>query len=255
MIISIVNQKGGVGKTTTAVNLSKSLTLPPRFKKVLLIDLDPQANATMHLTERVDPEKSISAVLMEKAEIKDVIIKVDGIDLVPSNISLSGAEIDMFTKIGREYILKESLLNIKNDYDYVIIDCPPSLGILIQNALVASDGVVVPVLLEKFAVDGLSDFLNTFNRIKFKINKDIEIIGYLAVGYDKRFSVSNQIYEQVLKPRLGAGMFNTIIRTDTKVKEAQALNKTVHSYMIGAKSDTDYIMLAEEIMGGRNVKI
>ena len=255
MIISIVNQKGGVGKTTTAVNLSKSLTLPPMSKKVLLIDLDPQANATMHLTKRVEPEKSISAVLMEKADIKDVITSVDGIDLAPSNISLSGAEIDMFTKISREYILKESLAYIKDDYDYVVIDCPPSLGILIQNALVASDGVIVPILLEKFAVDGLSDFLNTFNRIKSKINKDIEIIGYLAVGYDKRFSVSNQIYEQVLRPRLGTGMFNTIIRTDVKIKEAQALNKTAYSYMSGSKSAMDYVLLAEEITGGKHGKI
>ncbi len=207
MIISIVNQKGGVGKTTTAVNLSKSLTLPLASKKVLLVDLDPQANATLHLTERVEPEKSISAVLMEKALLKDVVINVDGIDLVPSNISLSGVELEIFMKIGREYILKDALKDVKDKYDYILIDCPPSLGLISLNALAASDRIIVPILLEKFAVDGLSDFLNTFDRVKSKINNNLEIMGYLAVGYNKRLSVSKQIYESVLKPQLGDKMF------------------------------------------------
>ena len=255
MIISIANQKGGVGKTTTAVNLAKSLTLPLMSKKTLLVDLDPQANATLHLTKRVEPEKSISAVLMERANIKDIIINIDGIDLVPSNISLSGVELEIFMKIGREYILKDALKDAKNNYDYILIDCPPSLGLISLNALTASDQIIVPILLEKFAVDGLSDFLNTFNRVKSKINNNLEIMGYLAVGYNKRLSVAKQIYESVLKPKLGDKMFETVIRTDTKLKEAQALCKTVYSYKNGSKCAVDYINLAKEIEGGKHVKI
>ncbi len=255
MIISVVNQKGGVGKTTTAVNLSKSLTLPLASKKVLLVDLDPQANATLHLTERVEPEKSISAVLMEKALLKDVIINIDGIDLAPSNISLSGVELEIFMKIGREYILKDALKDVKDEYDYIIIDCPPSLGLISLNALAASDRIIVPILLEKFAVDGLSDFLNTFDRVKSKINNGLEIMGYLAVGYNKRLSVSKQIYESVLKPQLGDKMFKTVIRTDTKLKEAQAMCKTVYTYKNNSKCAADYIDLAKEITGGNYGKI
>jgi len=255
MIISVVNQKGGVGKTTTAVNLAKSLTLPLMLKKVLLIDLDPQANATLHLTDRVEPEKSISAVLMEKIEMKDIVINVDGIDLVPSNISLSGVELEIFMKIGREYILRDTLNGLKDNYDFVIIDCPPSLGLISLNALTASDKVIVPILLEKFAVDGLSDFLNTFNRVKSKINNNLEILGYLAVGYNKRLSVANQIYESVLKPKLEGKMFKTVIRTDAKLKEAQAMSKTVFTYKNSSKCATDYINLAKEITGGIYGKI
>jgi len=255
MIISVVNQKGGVGKTTTAVNLAKSLTLPLMLKKVLLIDLDPQANATLHLTDRVEPEKSISAVLMEKVEMKDIIIGVDGIGLVPSNISLSGVELEIFMKIGREYILRDALSGLKDSYDFIIIDCPPSLGLISLNALTASDRVIVPILLEKFAVDGLSDFLNTFNRVKSKINNNLEILGYLAVGYNKRLSVAKQIYESVLKPKLGDKMFKTVIRTDAKLKEAQAMSKTVFTYKSDSKCATDYIQLAKEIIGGIHGKI
>lgn len=249
MIISVVNQKGGVGKTTTAVNLSKALTLPLTLKKVLLIDLDPQSNATINLIGRIEPENSISAVLMEKKKIKDVIIKSDGIDVVPSNISLAGVELEILMKIGREYILRDAIEEIKGDYDYIIIDCPPSLGLLIQNALVASNGVIVPILLEKYAVDGLSDFLNTFNRIKSKINNSLKIIGYLVVGYNKRLSLSNQIYDDVLKPKLGSLMFETVIRTDSKIKESQSLNKTIYSYLPHSKASVDYLSLAKELGG------
>ncbi len=252
MIISIVNQKGGVGKTTTAVNLAKSLTLPLMSKRVLLVDLDPQANATLHLTDRVEPEKSISPVLMEKTDIKDIIINIDGIDLAPSNISLSGVELEIFMKIGREYILKEALKDVKDEYDYIIIDCPPSLGLVSLNALVSSDKVITPILLEKFAVDGLSDFLNTFNRVKSKINNDLEMMGYLAVGYNKRLSLSNQIYA-MLQDKFAGSMFNTVIRTDSKLKEAQAMSKSIYSYTNRSKSAADYISLAKEITGGKHV--
>ncbi|MCL4427885.1 MAG: AAA family ATPase [Deltaproteobacteria bacterium] len=241
-IISIINQKGGVGKTTTAVNLS--VGLGTYFdKKILLVDLDPQANASIHLGIEAEPEDSIKDVLLGNKKIKDIIVEVENIYMAPSNISLSSAEIDLINMMKREEILKNALKGL--EYDAVVIDCPPSLSILTVNALSASNRVIVPVFADHLSLVGLSDFLKIFEKVRDYINPELEMLGYLKTGYDKRVNISGET-ESILEEHLKEKVIDTKIRFNTSLKEAPAKGISIFKYK-KCRGQEDYLALAKEI--------
>ena len=196
-IISIANQKGGVGKTTTAINLSTILA--KKGKKVLMIDADPQGNATSGVGVDKDVETSVYDLLVNDIEAKDAIQKTEirNLSICPSNINLAGAEVELVSMMSREYRLKEKLDTIKDDYDYIIIDCPPSLGLITLNSFTASDSVLIPVQCEYYALEGLGQLLNTINLVKKHLNKSLQVEGALLTMYDIRTNLSNQVVKEV----------------------------------------------------------
>ena len=249
-IISIVNQKGGVGKTTTAVNLAASLGVLE--KKILLIDADPQANATsaigIDLTTKED-QKSIYEVIENTVQIKNTIIKTDSPNLyiIPSNIDLVGAEIELVNHPEREYMLKKQLKLIKNDYDFIIIDCPPSLGLITVNCLSTSDSLIIPIQCEYFALEGLGKLMNTIRQIQNLHNQDLSIDGLLLTMYDSRLRLSNNVIEEV-KMHFGEIVFDTIIQRNVRLSEATGYGTSIIKYDAHCRGAINYLNLAKEFI-------
>ena len=245
-IIGVANQKGGVGKTTTAVNLAAALGVLE--KKVLLIDADPQANATSGLgIEEVN--FSTYNLLEHSADVKDCIQKTSSpnLDLVPSHIDLVAAEIELVDRDKREYMLKKALEEVKSEYDYIIIDCAPSLGLITVNALTAADSVIIPIQCEYFALEGLGKLLNTVNNVQKIHNYDLDIEGLLLTMYDSRLRLSNQVVEEV-NTHFPEMVFETVISRNVRLSEAPSFGESILMYDAESKGAIQYIQLAEEVL-------
>ncbi|MBM7583260.1 chromosome partitioning protein [Caldicoprobacter guelmensis] len=247
-VISIANQKGGVGKTTTNVNLSACIAA--LGKKVLTIDIDPQGNTTSGVG--IDKNRincSIYDVLINGVDAREAIIstKIENLDLIPSNIQLAGAEIEMVPMIARETILKRAIEPIKNEYDYIFIDCPPSLGLLTINALTASDKVMVPIQCEYYALEGLSQLINTINIVKKKLNPSLELEGVVLTMFDARTNLSIQVVEDV-KKHFRDKVYRTIIPRNVRLGEAPSHGLPITLYDPKCVGAVAYCELAEEFI-------
>tara|TARA_B100001964_G_C14177134_1_gene574372 strand:- start:626 stop:1390 length:765 start_codon:yes stop_codon:yes gene_type:complete len=246
--IAISNQKGGVGKTTTAVNLSSCLAVLE--KKVLLIDLDPQSNATSSLGLENDKiENGIYQLFEELCSPLDCIVNTNtvNLDIIPSHIDLVGIEIESIDLIDREYMLKNVIVKVEKEYDYIIIDCPPSLGLLTLNALTASDSVIIPIQCEYFALEGLGKLLNTIKSIQKIHNKNLSIEGLLLTMYDSRLKLSNQVIKEV-KLHFNEMVFKTIIHRNVKLGEAPSYGESILDYDVSSTGANNYLNLARELM-------
>lgn len=245
-IIGVANQKGGVGKTTTAVNLAAALGVLE--KKVLLIDADPQANATSGLgIEEVN--YSTYHLLEHSVDVKDCIQKTTSpnLELIPSHIDLVAAEIELVDRDKREYMLKKALETVKNEYDYIIIDCAPSLGLITVNALTAADSVIVPIQCEYFALEGLGKLLNTIKNVQKIHNNELDIEGLLLTMYDSRLRLSNQVVEEV-NTHFPEMVFETIIARNVRLSEAPSFGESILMYDAESKGAIQYLQLAEEVL-------
>ena len=247
-IIAIANQKGGVGKTTTAINLAASLATLK--KKVLLIDADPQANATSGLG--IDPKKLQSSVyecLVDNYPVKSAVVNscVKSLDVLGSRIDLVGAELELIDMPNREKVLRNTLSAINNDYDYILIDCSPSLGLITVNALTAANSVIIPVQAEYFALEGISKLLNTVRIIKAKLNTGLHIEGFLLTMYDARLRLANQIYEE-LKSHFGDIVFTTVIPRNTRLSEAPSHGLPAILYDPQSRGAISHLQLAQELI-------
>lgn len=247
-VIAIANQKGGVGKTTTAVNVAAALGVLE--KKVLVIDADPQANASSSLGIDVDAvEKGTYEVLEHTITAKEAISKTDApnLDLIPAHIDLVAIEIELVDQENRESMMREAILKVKDDYDYIVIDCAPSLGLLTLNGLTASDSVIIPIQCEYFALEGLGKLLNTIKSVQKIHNPNLEIEGLLLTMYDSRLRLSNQVVEEV-KKHFDDMVFKTIIQRNVRLSEAPSYGISIIEYDASSRGANNYLSLAEEII-------
>jgi chromosome partitioning protein len=247
-IIAISNQKGGVGKTTSAVNIASFLAITET--PVLLVDMDPQSNASTGLNVDIHKnDRSIYDVIINNKNIKNCITKtdIDYLDLLPSNPKLAGAEIELVSMFTRESILKDALANINGKYKYIIIDCPPSLGLLTINVLTASDSIIIPIQCEYYALDGLSQLLNTIRLIQKNLNKSLIIEGILITMYDSRLNLSKQVVSEV-QEYFGRKVYNTFINRNVKLGEAPSHGKPIVLYDPTSTGSNNYMNLVSEIL-------
>lgn len=247
-IISIANQKGGVGKTTTAINLSTIIA--KKGKKVLMIDADPQGNASSGVgIDRDNIELSVYDILINEIEVDEVVKKtnIKNLNICPSNINLAGAEVELVSVMSREQRLKEKLDKVKGDYDFIIIDCPPSLGLITLNAFTASDSVLIPVQCEYYALEGLGQLLNTINLVKKHLNKNIEIEGALLTMYDIRTNLSNQVVKEV-KKYFNDKVYKNVIPRNVKLSEAPSYGMPISVYDPRSKGAKSYEKFVKEFL-------
>lgn len=247
-IISISNQKGGVGKTTTAINLSSSLAL--LGKRTLIIDLDPQANATTGLGfDPVKLDSHIYHVMLEQQSLDSIIVptKVSGLFLAPSNTDLVGVDVELMDKAMRERIISSMLNSMVSAFDFILIDCPPSLGLLTLNALTASDSLLIPVQCEYYALEGLKSLLNTFQLVKKRLNPSLGIEGFLLTMFDSRTRLSHEVSGN-MRQHFNSEVFNTVIPRNTRLCEAPSYGLPICLYDISSKGAQHYLMLAKEIL-------
>ena len=247
-IVSIANQKGGVGKTTTSINLSTILA--KKGKKVLMIDADPQGNASSGVgIERENIELSVYDILINDVTMNEVVKKtnVKNLNICPSNINLAGAEVELVSMMSREHRLKEKIDLVKDDYDFIIIDCPPSLGLITLNAFTASDSVLIPVQCEYYALEGLGQLLNTISLVKKHLNKDIEIEGALLTMYDIRTNLSNQVVKEV-KKYFNEKVYKNVIPRNVKLSEAPSYGMPISMYDPRSKGAKSYEKFVKEFL-------
>ncbi len=247
-VIAVANQKGGVAKTTTVVNLSASLAL--LGKKVLVIDMDPQGNATSGFgLDRKEIEHCVYDVLINNAPLEAVVMPTsfDSLALVPATINLAGAEIELVSEIARENKLKKALKHIRQRYDYILIDCPPSLGLLTLNALTSADGIIIPVQCEYYALEGLGQLLNTFDLVRKHLNADLQIDGVLLTMFDARTNLSIQVVDEV-KDFFGSKVYASIIPRNVRLSEAPSHGRPIQHYDARSKGAEMYQQLAKEVI-------